>query len=365
MVNLPFNKQNSIKLIIFTLFVFSLAYPVSASTIKDFFSDFTSSDVTLLPDNSIRNGTVVFDLYFEGDLVESQEVPLNMNSEDPVSRVIIWQKRPQQDYFTARVKIYSEGVLLDESSYQVSYSTASLPGFHVVDFSPSNSGVKILIRPFNPSVADIKIELLEKNEIVYSEIKEDVSLTANTEVEFDWPFVLINDKKYTVRAKIFTHRLYAPVLINSYVANFTAKEDIEILQDDVEVDEFGASVTIEGKSQVAFDGFLKVMVRNRVTGEILTYSQQLDEILVLGREDTVGVVWGDIPPGVYDVEIMAVNTENVTRDKYETVIRIPEIPEVIETTPEESLPGFTAYVSIIILFAAARRMVRGRVSEDD
>jgi len=46
--------------------------------------------------------------------------------------------------------------------------------FHVVDFSPSNKGVQLLLQPFNPSAVDIKIELLESNDIVYTKTQEDV-----------------------------------------------------------------------------------------------------------------------------------------------------------------------------------------------
>lgn len=168
-----------------------------------------------------------------------------------------------------------------------------------------------------------------------------------------WPFLLTNSKKYTVRAKIYTHRLYAPPLINSYVANFTATEDAEILHDDVEVDEYGASVTIRGKSQVPFDGFIVVTARNRETNETQAYRQQVEEILVSGKEDTAGVVWRGLLPGTYDVEIKAVNKENATIDKYETALRIPEVP-TITVIPVKPAPGFVALISLAMILAAWR-----------
>jgi hypothetical protein len=239
-----------------------------------------------------------------------------------------------------------------------------MPSFHVVDFSPSNNGVQLLLRPFNPSVADIKIELLDNNDVVYTETKDDVSLTSNTEIKMDWPFLLTSDKKYTARAKIFTHRLYAPELINTYISSFTASDDVEILQDDVEVDEYGASVTLRGKSQVPFDGFIVVTARNRATNETQTYRQQMEEILVSGKEDTAGVVWKGLAPGTYDVEIKAVNKDNIALDKYETVLRIPETDVVSETPATSSTPsltgltgltGFAAIVIVIVVLVAVRK----------
>jgi len=225
-----------------------------------------------------------------------------------------------------------------------------------VDFSPSKSGVQLLLRPFNPGVVDIKIELLDNNDIVYTKTEEDISLTTNREIKIFWPFLLENNKKYNVRAKGFTHRLYAPPLINTYNAGFTATEDVDILSDDVEVDEFGASVTLRGESQVPFDGYIVVNARNRETNETTTYRQQIEEILVFGKEDTAGVVWGDLTPGTYDVNILAVDQNNVTLDKYETVMRIPEAPIIVQTTPEKQSPGYTYLISLVMLFAAAAWM---------
>ncbi len=98
--------------------------------------------------------------------------------------------------------------------------------------------------------------------------------------------------------------------------------------------------------------------RNRVTGDIQTFRQVLEEILVTGKEGTAGVVWKGLAPGTYDIEILAVNQENKTIDKYETVLRMPEIPATTATTPVKS-PGFAAILSIIILIATARHFKGG------
>lgn len=344
----------AVKYVIFALVLLSLANPAAAKAgISDFFSDFTTSDVTITSDDDF-DGSVVFGLYYAGSLVQSQTVALRVKANEPAYRVIIWQQKPQQDYYTAKVSLYNDGKLIETKTFQVSYGTVSLPGFHVVDFSSSNSGVKLLLRPFNPSVADIKIELLDNNNAVYTKTDKDVSLTVNTEITMSWPFLLTRNKNYTVRAKVYTHRLYFEPLVNSYISGFTATEDVEILHDDVEVDEFGASVTIQGNSQVPFDGYIVVNTKNRETGTGKTYRQQMEEILVSGKDDTAGVVWGDIEPGVYDVEILAVNKQNETLDKYETVLRIPDIPVFHESANAKESPGFLFLFSVIAFVIAAR-----------
>ncbi len=344
----------AVSLIIFLAYINSASASVE---ISDFFSDFTSSDVTVNSSQDFQ-GKAVFELLYAGSLVESHEVPLNIQANEAATKVIIWGKQPQHDYYTAGVSIYDDSKIIASRSYQVSYGTISLPSFHVVDFSPTNSGIKLLLRPFNPSAVDIKIELLDNSDIVYEKTNEDVSLTTNTEMKTVWPFLLTNNKKYTVRAKIFTHRLYASPLVNTYVANFTATEDVEILPDDVKVDEYGASVTIRGKSQVPFDGYLVVENRNKITNETQKYSRQLEDILVSGTETTAGVVWKGLAPGTYDVVIRAEDNKNITADKYETVLRIPESPTVTATAAAKT-PGFTALFLVSMLLLAARRVKGG------
>lgn len=349
----------TMKTVLLVTAVFALISSAAAQVeITDFFSDFTSSDITLNSTSDFQ-GKAIFELFYAGTPVESHDVPIDIKAGGTATKVILWEKNPQHDYYTAKVSILDGSMVLSSRSYQVSYGTVSMPGFHVVDFSPTNTGVQLLLRPFNPSSVDIKIELLDNNDIVYTKVKDNIYLTVNQEVRITWPFLLKGNKEYTVRAKIYTHRLYASPLINTYLSHFTATDDVEILHDDVEVDEYGASVTIRGNSQVPFDGAIVVNAKNKVTGETKTYRQALEEILVSGKEDTAGVVWKGIAPGTYDVDILAVNKENMTIDKYETVMRIPEPPAAVATTPVNRSPGFAALVSMIVLIAAARLLKGG------
>jgi hypothetical protein len=346
------------------IFLFSFTGTASAALeITEFFSDYTSSEVTIRASQD-HHGKAVFQLLDGTRVVESQEVPFEASAGEEVSKVILWQNKPQNDYYTAKVSIFNDTKLHDNKTYTVSYGTIAMPSFHVVDLSPSNKGVQLLLRPFNPSAVDIKIELLDRNDIVYTKTKEDVSLTSNTELKIDWPFLLNNNEKYSVRTKILTHRLNAEPLINTYIASFTANDDVEILPDDVEVDEYGASVTLRGNSQVPFDGFIDISAMNRETNEIKTYRQQVEEILVTGKEDTAGVVWKELGSGTYDVSIRAVNKNNIALDKYETVLRIPEEKVESETPAASSNPalagltgsmGGAAIVIVIVVLLAVRR----------
>jgi len=338
------------------IIILALISSVSATVeLTDFFSDFTTSEVTVNSDRDFQ-GKAVFELLYSGELVESHEVSVESKAGAPLTKVIIWQEKPQHDFYTARVSLYEGGKIVSKKSYNIAYGTVTLPQFQVVDFSPSNSGVQVLLRSFNPTVTDIKIELLDNNDIVYSKTKQDMSITASSELKLGWPFLLAENTNYIVRAKIYSHRLNAPPLINTYIAGFTATEEVEILAADVQVDEYGASVTIRGKSQVPFDGSIVVTARNRATNNKESYSQHLEDILTSGKESTAGIVWKGIPPGNYDILIEAVNQENITLDKYETVLRIPEYPAANLTLPAKGAPGFEGVVFLFIVFLVSRRI---------
>jgi hypothetical protein len=200
------------------IILLALINSVSATVeLTDFFSDFTTSEVTVNSDRDFQ-GKAVLELFYSGELVESHEVSINAKAGEPLTKVVIWQEKPQHDFYTARVSLYEGSKVVSNNSYHIAYGTVTLPAFQVVDFSPSNSGVKLLLRSYNPTVTDIKIELLDNNDIVYSNTKEDMSITASSELNLGWPFLLSANKKYVVRAKIYSHRLYAPPLVNTYIA---------------------------------------------------------------------------------------------------------------------------------------------------
>lgn len=346
-------KYLLIRFVCLILFVFLVTETVSAGIeLTGLFSDFTSSDITVISDKDF-NGSLIFSLIYSGEIVESHKIQVNVRAKEPLTKVIIWQKIPQHDFYSVNVSLYEGDRLLSSSISQIAYGTVTLPSFQVVDFSPSKRGVLLLLRSYNPTVTDIKIELLDNNDIIYSKTEDDISLTASTVLEFDWPFLLTDNKNYTVRTKIFSHRLNAPPLVNTYVDGFIADDDVEILSEDVQVDEYGASVTIRGKSQVPFDGYIFVTAKNRQTGKMQNYSQLVEDILTSGKESTAGIVWKGIDPGIYDIIIEAVNSKNTTLDKYETVLRIPEYPVTNLTTPPEGTPGFEViffFISLVFSF---------------
>ena len=113
------------------------------------------------------------------------------------------------------------------------------------------------------------------------------------------------------------------------------------------MDEYGASVTVIGKSQVPFDGTIKVVLTPE-EGEVKVFEETAD-ILTAGREDTLGIVWQGIPKGDYNVKIYVLNLEGEVLDSHETVLRVTE--PVTETSQAEKSPGFDFVVTLGIFIS--------------
>jgi hypothetical protein len=182
-------------------------------------------------------------------------------------------------------------------------------------------------------VIDLNLKLLSGNEIVYSETQENIPLTDAYYKPIYWPFLLEKGRNYTALLKVHSH---APDLTSAYRSDFKAEEKVEIVDKDVRVDEYGASVTIVGKSQVPFDGTIKVVLTPK-EGKAKVFEETAD-ILTSGKEDTLGIIWQGIPKGDYNVKIYAVDLVGEVLDSYETVLRV--IEPVAEVTPAEKSPAF-------------------------
>ena len=123
-------------------------------------------------------------------------------------------------------------------------------------------------------------------------------------------------------------------------------KQLKILDFDIDVDEYGASVTIVGRSQVPFDGIVRFVLTSE-NGEAQVFEETAD-ILTAGKEDTIGIIWQGIPKGDYNVKIYVLNLEGEILDSHETVLRVFE--SVPEANPVEESPGtgFLAAMGIIL-----------------
>lgn len=345
-------------LILILLGVVLISSPAKAVVeFVDSFSDFTSSDVTITSSEDI-DGKIVFESADTKGIIDSQTVPLKVKANQTISKVIIWEKKPSNDQYTVKASVYNGNIKIIEKSMQVSIFSAGMPSYRVVDLAASNTGVELLLDGISSSIVDLKIDIIDNNDIIFTTTKSNMILNKDITngLKIDWPFTLKDNNKYNIRAKVYLRNIFGtPPVVTSYISSFVATNDVEIIPQEVKVDEYGASITLRGKSQVPFDGSIDIIAKSLTTNQTQTYRQEVAKILISGTEDTTGVVWKGLKPGKYQIDIRAMTNDNVSVAEYKTVLRVPNKP--IESssssdpaTEEQSglkLPGFQVLYLII------------------
>ena len=335
--------------------------------ITDFFSDRELCDSTVLFEQPFENVTFRFTLSSGKELLKSENRTLgSVETGEEVTKILFWELEEDfgEDYdsYTARLSVQTGNEVLATRKSSFSHRSPTLSTIKLVDFSADSEKASALVTPRElsfiqmpkPGVIDLNLKLLSGGEIVYYESMENIPVMDSYYEAMYWPFLLEKDRSYTALLKVYSH---SPALTTIHRSDFRAKEDVEILGQDVEVDEYGASVTIVGKSQVPFDGIIRVVLTPE-NGEVQIYEETAD-ILTAGREDTVGIIWQGIPRGDYNVMVYVVNLEDEVLDSYETALRVFEPVELAGPAEKSPGPGILAvlgtFLSLALITGRRRR----------
>ncbi|MGB9938559.1 hypothetical protein [Methanosarcina sp.] len=331
------------------------------AVIADFFSDHALSDATVRFEQPLENISLVFTLSSGNKLLKSETFflgPVERGKE--VTKVLFWGIEEDfgkdRDSYKAQVSVENGSLNLDSREVSFSYRNPTLSKLKLVDFSADSEKASVLMSLTSPTgfgsvqlpepgVVDLDLKLLSGTKVVYSEKQKNIPVTNTYYNASYWPFLLEKDKNYTALLKVHSH---SPDITTAYRSDFKAEEDIEILDHDVDVDEYGASVTVIGKSQVPFDGFVRVVLTPE-EGEVQVFEETAD-ILTAGKEDTVGIIWQGVPKGDYNVKIYVLNLEGEILDSHETVLRVFE--PVAEESPVEESPSIAFFAVLGILLCA-------------
>ena len=334
--------------------------------IVDFFSDSEFSDATVRFEKPYENVSLVFVLSSENRVLKSEIFSIGSVKENQeITKVVFWgldenfkkalDSRKNRESYTAQLFVKTGNGTLDSEKKSFLYQNPVLSDFKLVDFSADSEKASVLLTPMTrtslgnmqlpePSMLDLDLKLLSGAEVVYSNKQENIPVANTFYNATYWPLLLKKDQNYTALLKIHSH---SPDLTTAYRSEFKAKEKVEILDRDVDVDEYGASVTIFGRSQVPFDGIIRVVLTPR-EGKAQVFEETAD-ILTAGKEDTVGIIWQGVPKGDYNVKIYALNLEGEILDSYETVLRVFE-PVAASTPAEDSpAPGFFTALGVFLL----------------
>ncbi|KKH97948.1 hypothetical protein EO95_01890 [Methanosarcina sp. 1.H.T.1A.1] len=330
--------------------------------IIDFFSDHDLSDATVRFKQPLENVSLVFTLSSGKEILKSETFHLgSVDRGQEVTKVLFWGLEEDfgkdRDSYTAQLFVKDGSQNLESRKLSFSYRNPYLSNLKVVDFSADSEKASVLITLTSsanlgfvqvpePGIADLDLKLLSGTDIIYSENLENVPVTDAYYKAMNWPFLLEKDRNYTAILKVHSH---SPALTTAYTSDFRAEEKVEILDTDIDVDEYGASVTVVGKSQVPFDGIIRVVLTPE-EGDVQVFEETAD-ILTAGKEDTVGIIWQGVPRGDYNVKVYVLNLKGEIMDSHETVLRVFE--PVAEINPSEESPafGFQAALGIFLCFA--------------
>jgi hypothetical protein len=329
--------------------------------ITDFFSDNELADTTVRFEQPFENASLVFTLNSEKKLLKSETFLLGpVEKGQEVTKVHFWGIEndfgKDMDSYTAHVYVKNGNENLAFRKLSFSNRNPILSTLKLVDFSADSEKASVLmsltsptslksIQTPEPGVIDLDLKLISGTEIVYSEKQKNIPVISTYYNASYWPFLLEKNKNYTALLKVHSH---SPDVTAAYISNFRAKEEVEIIDRDIDIDEYGASVTIVGKSQVPFDGFVRVMLTPK-DGKVQVFEETAD-ILTSGKEDTVGIIWQGVPKGDYNVKIYVLNSEGEILDSHETVLRVFE--PVAEATPVEESPAI-GFLTVLGIFLCA------------
>lgn len=328
--------------------------------ITDFFSDQNLSDATVRFEQPLENVSLVFTLSSENKILKSETFLLDhVEKGQEITKVLFWGLKENfgkdRESYKAQLFIKNGSEILDSRNLSFSYRNPTLSKLKLIDFSADSEKASALITLASstnlismqvpePSVLDLDLKLLSDTEVVYSESHENIPVTDAYYKPIYWPLLLEKNRNYTAILKVHSH---SSAITTAYRSDFRAEKKVEIVDKDIRVDEYGASVTVIGKYQVPFDGTIKVVLTPE-EGEVKVFEETAD-ILTAGREDTLGIVWQGIPKGDYNVKIYVLNLEGEVLDSHETILRVTE--PVTEASQAEKSPGFDFVVTLGIFLS--------------
>lgn len=333
------------------LFFIVLAFPAAATgqaSITDMYANGDLCEVTIGFSEYMRNVTLSYDLMLSDRSIDSKVVRLGDVSAGNVTLITLWESGLKKNTYSFSVSVFVDGELADSRQTAFVHGNQALLEFKVAGFNSDYKGAAVVISPANiyrPSIVDMTFEIFRQDELIYSETLEDISVIQSMEKSIIWPILLDNGQQYVTVLKVHSH---GSDLTSAYISIFMAEQDVEIMADDVEIDEYGASVTLRGMSQVPFYGKVGITLSNDQNN---IYFEEESDVLTFNKEDTVGFLWENITGGNYAVVISAISNDGKILDSYETAVRITELPPA---QPERTndLSGLNI-VNIITVFLAA------------
>jgi len=335
--------------------------------ITDIYSDIDMADITIHSKEQYSDLNLNADLIFDGEVISSKQLFINEITPDcEIIKVASWNvTNPKDGFYRARMTLSENSKVLETKYYNFSYGWQALPRIYIKDMIPDSRGVSVILTPSttqygsNPVLTDIKYMLIDGDTAIYHTTDSRISVVQATPISKDWNILLENNHPYISRIKLRISSPQDAVIARS--EGFTARDNARITE--LYKDETGASVTVEGRSQVPFTGSLVFTVSK--DGETVEEIKEQSPILTSGDDETIEVTWSSrLGAGIYDLSVTVTGNDKDILDKWDTIIEGKEDPydhgqnESESTEPTET-PGFGIHLTVISILVMY--LISGRI----
>jgi len=346
--------------IVFFIAVLMLMSVQSASAkdinIVDVYSDINSIDITIHSGEHYTDITLKAELIFKGNILESKQFHIGEVSPDTdITKIAFWDlSNPKEGFYRTIMTMSMDGSVLETKYSNFSYGWQAMPGVSIKDIVPDSSGISIILAPYytinigfiKPVLADLEYMLVDGDTVIYRTTDSRVTVVQPTPLSKDWNVLLENNHDYSTRVKARISSPKGAVIAQS--KDFTSKDDVRITE--LYRDETGASATVEGSSQVPFDGYVVFTVTKDDT--LIEEVREKSPILTTGDDETIEIIWTrKLAAGIYGLSIEVIGNDGDILDRWDTVIE-SDYDSSADATPEPTpteTPGFCIVPATFVL----------------
>ncbi|WP_370575593.1 hypothetical protein [Methanomethylovorans sp.] len=327
--------------------------------IVDIYSDLDSCDVTITSTTTTTDLVLRLELLYKGNILDTQEIGIGSTKPNTdIMKVVLWNTDETKDgQYSVSASILKDTEEIASTKYDFIYGSRTIPRVKVDDLSVNSQGFSIMVTPQEAVIFDLDYMLLDGDEVVYSGTEKKIGLhTTPQEISKDWNILLTNNKEYMGRVKIRLTTPFSAAL--AFTEPFVARDDV-IITDTYE-DEIGASATIEGRSQVPYEGFVRFRVSRstgETEGEIIDEQEARSPVLLVADDETVEAIWTQrLEEGTYKLVIEVVGNDGDVLDRKERIIEAEAKPvNTNVNTSTEATNNQTPWISVpstLVLLAA-------------
>ena len=328
--------------------------------IVDVYSDINSIDITIHSGEHYTDITLEAELIFKGNVLETKQFHIDEVSPDTdITKIAFWDlTNPKEGFYRTIITMSMDGSVLETKYYNFSYGWHAMPGVSIKDIVPDSSGISIILAPYftmktgtsKPVLADIEYMLVNGDTVIYRTTDSRVTVLQATPLSKDWNVLLENNHDYSTRVKARISSPKDAVIAQSEY--FTSKDDVRITE--LYRDETGASATVEGYSQVPFDGYVVFIVTKDDT--IIEEVWEKSPILTNDDDETIEIIWSrKLAEGIYGLSVEVIGNDGDILDRWDTVIE-SDYDSSADATPEPTpteTPGFgiiPVTIALVLLY---------------